>query len=144
MKFLSQEDLLLIAHRTAYPSSVTIRSPLVLETVLTMPTHQRYAARHGEGRIVDAASVFATLLVRMKPFSKFNLEIACNGIGQLLATNELGLGASPEGCHEQLKRVATGDHSVSDLSEWIEAHCTSSSDGPSGPKQIPSRCSSNC
>jgi len=124
MKFLSQEELLRIAQLTAYPSPLAVRSTMVLQTVLTMPTHEAYAPREGEGRIFNVASVFATLLVRMKPFSTSNLEIACRGIDHLLTKNDLALSASDDTCREELLDVESGDRSSADFVMWLEAHCT--------------------
>jgi hypothetical protein len=123
MKFLSQEELLRIARSTAYPLPLQVRS-MVLRAVLTIPTQEAYAPPREEGRVFEVVSVFATLLVRMKPFSTSNREIAYRGIDHLLTKNEYTLDASRPACEKALTGVASGEQSSSDFVRWLEVHCT--------------------
>lgn len=120
MRFLSGADLLSIAQRTAHPSPVHVRSQTGFRAVLTVPPDDEFEAS-GESKhnVFKRAALFAALLVRMNPFSDFNLEIAARGTERLLAVNGYELRVDNGDFLDQLARLSIGTRQPEQLTEWL-------------------------
>lgn len=127
IKFLSQEVILyfhrLLVHR--YGGSPGLRDPNLLESALAQ-AHQTMDGQYLHRDIIEMAAAYGFHLCQNHPFIDGNKRIALVAMDTFLRMNGLDLLAGEKETYVIVLRLAGGDLTKQELTQWLKEHVAES------------------